>query len=98
MPNAYCSALSITTDNDFNNDSLTSASLTININNMVKVKIPNVTDAASLKSALSGIKLVYQLKTPIEYPLTPQILKALKGTNNIWSNANGNIEVKYWTH
>ena len=98
IPNAYCSALPITTDNDFNNDSLTSASLTININNMIKVKIPNVTDAASLKSALSGIKLVYQLKTPIEYSLTPQTLKALKGVNNIWSNANGPVSITYWTH
>lgn len=44
------------------------------------------------------IEIVTKLVTPIEYDLTPQQLKTLKGTNNIWSNANGNIEVKYWTH
>ena len=42
--------------------------------------------------------IVYQLKTPIVYQLTPTQLKTLRGTNNIWSNANGPIEVKYWTH
>ena len=32
------------------------------------------------------------------YQLTPQQLTALKGVNNIWSNANGPISVQYWTH
>lgn len=32
------------------------------------------------------------------YQLTPQQLIALKGVNNIWSNANGPISIKYWTH
>lgn len=41
---------------------------------------------------------VYELATPIEYDITPQILKTLKGTNNIWSDTNGNAEVSYWTH
>ena len=40
----------------------------------------------------------YKLKTPIIYQLTPQTLKTLKGVNNIWSDANGPIEVQYWTH
>lgn len=44
------------------------------------------------------VELCYELATPIEYDLTPQQIKTLKGTNNIWSDANGDIEVKYWTH
>ena len=32
------------------------------------------------------------------YSLTPQTIKALKGINNIWSDANGDIEVKFWKH
>lgn len=44
------------------------------------------------------IEIVTKLVTPIEYDLIPQQIKTLKGTNNIWSDANGNIEVKYWTH
>lgn len=43
-------------------------------------------------------KLVYKLTTPVEYQLTPQQIKTLKGTNNIWSNANGVVDIKYWTH
>lgn len=40
----------------------------------------------------------YKLKTPIIYQLTPQTLKTLKSTNNIWSSANGPVSIKYWTH
>ena len=32
------------------------------------------------------------------YSIDPIILKTLRGTNNIWSTANGNIELKYYTH
>ena len=33
------------------------------------------------------------------YPITSQILKTLRGTNNIWaSNGGGNIELAYWSH
>jgi len=44
------------------------------------------------------VTIVYKLQTPIHHTLTPQTLRTLRGTNNIWSNANGDIEVKYWTH
>lgn len=36
--------------------------------------------------------------TPNVYPLTPQTIKALRGLNNLYSDANGNIEVKFWKH
>ena len=42
--------------------------------------------------------IVYELATPIEYQLTPQQIIAFKGTNNIWSDANGTVDIKYWTH
>jgi hypothetical protein len=32
------------------------------------------------------------------YSLDPETIKTLKGINNIWSDANGNIEVKFWKH
>lgn len=44
------------------------------------------------------IEVSYQLATPITHQLTPQTIKTLKDINNIWSNANGNIEVKFWKH
>ena len=49
--------------------------------------------------AENPIDVVYPLRTPtLITTLTPIQLKSLIDTNNIWSNANGNIEVKYWTH
>lgn len=42
--------------------------------------------------------ITYKLATPYEIQLTPTQIQALKGTNNILSDANGIIEVKYWSH
>lgn len=44
------------------------------------------------------IQIIAKLAEPIHYSLTPQQLLTLKGTNNIWSNSNGQTEVKFWTH
>lgn len=41
---------------------------------------------------------IVQKVIPITYQLTPQQLLTFKGTNNIWSNSNGQTEVKFWTH
>ena len=59
-----------------------------------------VTTLSGFKQWLSENKpeLCYKLAVPIEYDITPQILKTLKGTNNIWADTNENVEVKYWTH
>ena len=43
-------------------------------------------------------EFAYVLTTPNTYTLTPEIIKTLKGVNNIWSNANGNVEVSYYSH
>ena len=43
------------------------------------------------------IAITYDI-APVVYQLTPQQMKTLKGTNNIWSSANGPVEIKYWTH
>ena len=46
--------------------------------------------------ASNPINVVYALKEPATYTLTAQqVLKLLKGENNIWSNANGEIELTY---
>ena len=45
------------------------------------------------------IDIVYPLNEPqLITTLTPQQLTTLSGINNIWSNANDQIELKYWTH
>ena len=43
------------------------------------------------------IQVVGKLAEPIRYQLTPQQLTALRGANAIYSNANEQIDIKYWT-
>ena len=47
------------------------------------------------KSAMSGVQLVYELATPTEITLTAKEIEALIGTNNVYHDCNGEIEVKY---
>lgn len=52
-----------------------------------------------LTATYPNAHISFELETPILLTtLTPTQLKTLKGINNIWSDANGPIEVKYWTH
>ena len=46
----------------------------------------------------TSLQVCSKLVTPIHYQLTPIQLKSLIGPNNIWSNANGPVEISYWTH
>ena len=52
-------------------------------------------DAASFKTAMNGVQLVYELATPIEVDLTPTEITTLLGTNNIWADA-GDTTVSYY--
>lgn len=44
------------------------------------------------------VQMVVKRATPQTIQLTPQQIKTLIGQNNIWSNANGDITIKYWKH
>lgn len=55
-------------------------------------------DASTFKTAMDGVTVLYELATPITYPITPQIIKSLRGVNNVWSDANGDMSVEYWKH
>ena len=49
--------------------------------------------------AENPLQVTYKLSSPVLLTtLTPTQLKTLRGTNNIWSDANGNIELAYWSH
>lgn len=69
-------------------------------NNGIYVYDSDFVDSETAVSIMQAdpIQIVYPLLNPIEYQLTPQQLLTLKGTNNIWSNSNGQTEVKFWTH
>lgn len=53
---------------------------------------------ASTKTELfniyNGAQVVYELATPIEIPLTPEVITLLKGENNVWTDA-GTSEIEY---
>lgn len=71
-------------------------------NNVVGILSTDIPDERNSKIIdwLSNNQMVviYDIKTPNTYALTPETIKALKGVNNIWSNANGNVEVSYYSH
>ena len=52
------------------------------------------TDAATYETAMAGVKLVYEIDTPIEYTFTGEEITTLLGYNNIFAD-NGDISVDY---
>lgn len=52
-------------------------------------------DANVFKTAMSGIYIVYPLETPVTYQLTPTQISAIVGTNNVFTDTNGNTSVVY---
>jgi hypothetical protein len=53
---------------------------------------------SEFREAGTPLQFAYKLTTPTTYQLDPEVIKTLRGINNIWSDANGNIEVKFWKH
>lgn len=60
----------------------------------VFVRDESYTDAASFKSAMDGVQLVYELATPLTIQLTPHDVKSLLGQNNIFADT-GDSSVEY---
>lgn len=46
---------------------------------------------------ISTVQVVYPISTPIHHSLTPQSIATLRGNNTMWSDANEDITVRYWT-
>ena len=51
--------------------------------------------AMNLYLAENPVTLVYVMGTPVTYQLDPQTVAMLSGTNNVWSNANGDVSLTY---
>lgn len=65
----------------------------------IAIKDSRFTDVSSFLSAMGDTYIWYRLAEPtVTYQLTPQQLTTLRGINNIWSSANGEVEIKYWKH
>lgn len=62
-------------------------------------RVEGITTVEEMQTWLEAHPLTigYKLANPIVHQLTPQQITALIGTNSIWSTANGNVTVEYWT-
>jgi len=67
-------------------------------------KISDTSTQANIRSGINAwlqenpIQITYKMAEPIIYPLTPQSITSFKGINNIFSDANGNVEIKFLAH
>ena len=59
------------------------------------VKDTAYSDAATFKTAMSGVQLVYELATPVVYDLTEEELATVLGNNNVFSNTGDVTELVY---
>ena len=63
----------------------------------VRITASNAENTSALMDAwlttLGDIMLIYPLATPIEIDLTPTQINSLLGSNNIWHDGNGDVEV-----
>lgn len=60
----------------------------------LRIRDATYSDAASFKTAMNGVQLVYELATPLTYTLTAQQIQTLLGTNNVWASS-GKILLRY---
>lgn len=93
IANMVCSIY--TADSDaHSNSAIYNNIITLSSTSLLCVRDSRFTDAASFKAAMSGVQLVYELATPIEYTLTAQQIALLAGTNNLW-NSIGSTQMTY---
>lgn len=66
-------------------------------NKYVYVHSKDYADSAAFTEAFTGVKLVFELETPLIYELTPVEVKTLeeKGVNNVWVSTGKIIELYY---
>ena len=63
--------------------------------NQLRLRNLGYTDPTAFKTAMSGQAIVYELATPITYQLTPQEIRTLLGTNNVWVGTGDIAECEY---
>ena len=97
-PNAYCTIFVPASRNNQTsgtNPALNSVGVTST--GLLGVVVPpnSYADKDVFKTAMNGVKLVYELAQPIPIQLTPQEVQSLAGDNVLFSDANGDLTVEY---
>ena len=62
----------------------------------IRSSIFNGKSNAEIKALLNGYTLCYELETPIIIPADAVNFETVKGVNNVWSDTNGETEVKFF--
>ena len=62
---------------------------------VLAIRDSSYSDASVFKTAMSGVKYVYELATPVTYQLTPTEVRSLLGVNNVWADCGSITELKY---
>ena len=94
IPNLISSAYRTVTPNQAYNNAYDLAISTAPTYSAIFVRDSRYSDAATFKTAVSGVQCCYELATPTTVQLTPTQVSTLLGANNIWSDA-GSVSVLY---
>ena len=92
-----CSNYATVKDNPYDNAYGTIRASSEHSASGIKISDAAYTDAASFKTAMSGVQLAYELATPVEYNLSSRAIKTLSGQNNIWIDTGSITECEYVT-
>ena len=68
------------------------------VSDILYIRDTAFSDASSFNAAISGTQLIYEMDAPIKIQLAPQKMYSLRGANHVWMNADGAVDVRYWTH
>lgn len=101
LPSLLCDQALVMTLGGFNNSiGVTGQFATVNSSGKFYFMSPDISgyNANQVADYLTDKKYAIKLSEPVEYDITPEIIKTIKGTNNIWSSTNENVDVKYWKH
>ena len=98
VANTKCEILTPTTAQNCNNtsyDNCYSIMLYFNSSYNINVVAKAYNDVPSFVSAVTGKKLIYELDTPFDIDLTPEVISAVVGENNVYSDTNGDTTVQF---
>ena len=94
--NIICDCLQSNTigRNALSNNELGAWNNTGNINRLC-ARADSITDLTAWNTFIADKYVAYELATPVTYQLTPTQISAIVGTNNVFTDTNGNTSVVY---
>lgn len=71
--------------------------ISVTADKQIVTGIQSITDVDVWKTYLSNnpLQVVYELATPFDIDLTPEVISAVVGTNNVYSDTNGDTTVQF---